>query len=165
MLIYRGWEQYYPESEYSFSFYRDENGNDWYELRDELMKLSNVCGFLVAYRGDGDPNNNYIASASSEIDRLSPVNHDLYIVDISIIPDDFLENPWNYMLYNDTIVPNAIMRQQEIDMAVRWADEEIKMLTTPRLLQAYLAEVRAYRAELLAIDLNETPFIDLPFRP
>lgn len=164
MLKYTGWTHYSTPDNMKV-IYTDENGNDWEELAAEINSMGDVYIIFSYFNGAFQA----IQKVYRHIETWDVFpfdDHTVYVAVYSELPSGFMNNPENFMFdENDVIVPNIYFKQNQIDMAVQWANEEIKMLTTPSLLQAYLSEVRAYRAELLAIDLNETPFIDLPFRP
>lgn len=166
MLKYTGWTHYSTPDNMKV-IYTDENGNDWEELAAEINSMGDVYIIFAYPTYDGSVKSIYNVYRHIETWDLHPSDQDtIYVAVYSELPIGFMNNPQNFMFdENDVIIPNTRFKQGQIDLAVQWANEEIKMLTTPSLLQAYLAEVRAYRAELLAIDLNETPFIDLPFRP
>lgn len=179
MKKYTNWEVYYPErtekNALSFDsgamFLRDSNGTDWYELAEELKKLTGK--YFVAV----DSETNMVKCYSTEYWGFPLIGSTYCVVDS--LPEGFSrssDSHIHYRLKGTKFVPDNCKKieflKEYIDDEISWASSQVGALEDISLFgkptkdeEARLLALRKYRFTLTRIKPEDNPDVDLPDRP
>jgi|AGFT01.1.fsa_nt_gi Caudovirales tail fibre assembly protein. len=176
-IVYKGWESYDPpETEenkfhifHGAKFLRNKDGQDWYDVRKELMEKYEGYYFLLV-----DSNTDIVRFITIDPSGLFP--HNTYIVIVDELSDEIKESPYFYKFSKGKFVPDNTFKIQQLEIylseEISWASSQISALDDISLFgtptdeeKERLDALRKYRFTLVRTKPEDNPDIDLPDRP
>lgn len=140
-------------------FCRDEQGRDWYELRDGFQKDT----FKVVYSGTT------IIGTSQDAMELNPLNAS--VIELESLPEDYDNLQAHFWRIVDGVMERDVETYRAaIESRLQTAASELALLSTDANLgipvdEEYLAQLRAYYRALRALDPNLCERMVFPERP